>query len=148
MGNELQAIDVTKIVEYTKLISDIGGLNKMMAPNYLRDFINAMDMTSSLLCKSVKANLEAKAALEKAKAIAYLDKAGDYCEAKGIKISNGAREMYVDLDDDVIKAKDKVAATEAMVIFLKNKYQAFRCAHDDVKKISFNEVQGTAFEGF
>ena len=148
MSNELQTIDVTRLVEYTKKIAEIGGLNKMMAPNYLRDFINAMDLTSSMLSKAVKANLDAKSELEKARAIAYLDRADEYCKKKDIKMSNGVREMYVDIDEDVIKAKDKYAATEAMVTFLKNKYQAFRCAHDDVKKISFNEVQGTAFEGF
>ena len=148
MTNELQTIDVTKLVEYTKLISDIGSINKMMSHQYLRDFINAMDLTSSMLSKAVKANLISKADLDKAKAIAYLDRAGDYAESKGIKISNGVREMYVDLDDDVIAAKSRYASSEAMVTFLKNKYQAFRCAHDDVKKISFNEVQGTAFEGF
>lgn len=147
MSNELQNIDVTKLVEFTRLINDIGGLNKMMAPNYLRDFINAMDLTSSMLSKAVKANLIAKADLDRSKAIAYLDKAGDYATNNGIKISNGVREMYVDLDDDVIAAKSKYAASEAMVTFLKNKYQAFRCAHDDVKKISFNDAQGTAWEG-
>ena len=49
MSNELQTIDVTELVRFTKLISDIGGLNKMMAPNYLRDFINAMDLIASIL---------------------------------------------------------------------------------------------------
>lgn len=148
MANELQTIDVTKLVEYTKKISEIGSLNKMLAPNYLRDFINAMDLTSSMLSKAVKTNLMCKAELDKTKAIAYLDKATDYCNDNNIKISNGAREMYVDLDADVVDAKNKYAASEAMVTFLKNKYQAFRCAHDDVKKISFNEAQGTGFEGF
>ena len=85
MSNELQTIDVTKLVEYTKLIADIGSINKMMSHQYLRDFINAMDLTSSLLSKAVKANLEAKAELDKMKAIAYLDKATDYCNDKGIK---------------------------------------------------------------
>ena len=148
MANELQTIDVTKLVHYSEKIKEIGGLNKMLAPNYLRDFIMAMDMTSSMLSKAVKTNLESKAQLDKAKAIAYLDRAPDYCKQNDIKISNGVREMYVDLDEDVIAAKEKYAASEAMVTFLKNKYQAFRCAHDDVKKISFNEVQGTGFEGF
>lgn len=148
MANELQPIDVTKLVHYSEKIKDIGELNKMMAPLYLRDFIMAMDVTSSMLSKAVQAHLTAQSHLDKMKAIAYLDKAEDYCNQKGIKMSNGVREMYVDLDDDVIKAKEKLAATEAMVTFLKNKYQAFRCAHDDVKKISFNEVQGTGFEGF
>lgn len=148
MNNQLQSIDVTKLAHYTQKIEDVAGLNKMLAPQYLRDFIMAMDMTSELLSKATKMNLNAKAELDKAKAIAYLDKAPDYCKEKGIKISNGVREMYVDLDEDVIKAKEKYASTEALTSFLKNKYQAFRCAHDDVKKISFNEVQGTGFEGF
>lgn len=120
----------------------------MLAPNYLRDFINAMDLCSDLLSKAVKVNLDAKTQLERSRAIAYLETAEDYCEKKEIKMSNGVREMYVDMDEDVIAAKDKYAATEALVTFLKNKYQAFRCAHDDVKKISFNDTQGTGFEGF
>jgi hypothetical protein len=148
MANELQSIDVTKLVHYSEKIKEIGSLNKMLAPNYLRDFIMAMDMTSSMLSRAVQTNLNSKAALDKAKAIAYLDKASDYCKENDIKISNGVREMYVDLDSDVLDAKEKFAASEAMVAFLKNKYQAFRCAHDDVKKISFNEVQGTGFEGY
>lgn len=148
MANELQSIDVTKLVHYSEKIKEIGSLNKMLAPNYLRDFIMAMDMTSSMLSRAVQTHLNAKAELDKARAIAYLDRATDYCKQHDIKMSNGVREMYVDLDEDVVKAKEKVAAAEAMVTFLKNKYQAFRCAHDDVKKISFNEVQGTGFEGF
>ena len=148
MNNELQSIDVTKLVAYTRMINDIGTLNKMMAPNYLRDFIMALDLTSSMLSKATKSNLDAKSNLDKARAIAYLDRAEDYCKDKGIKMSNGVREAYVDLDVDVLRAKEVYAATEAMVVFLKNKYQAFRCAHDDVKKISFNDVQGTGFEGF
>ena len=146
--SELSSIDVTKLVEYSRKISEIGSLNKMMAPNYLRDFINAMDLTSDLLSKAVKVNLDAKADLERCRAIAYLETSEDYCTKKDIKMTNGVREMYVDMDESVISAKDKYAATEALVTFLKNKYQAFRCAHDDVKKISFNETQGTGFEGF
>jgi hypothetical protein len=146
--SELTSIDVTKLAEYSRKISEIGNMNKLLAANYLRDFINAMDLTSDLLSKAVKINLDAKSELEKCRAIAYLETAEDYCKEKEIKMSNGVREMYVDIDDDVIAAKDKYAATEALVTFLKNKYQAFRCAHDDVKKISFNDTQGTGFEGF
>ena len=148
MANELQSLDVTKLVHYTEKIREIGELNKMLAPLYLRDFINAMDLTSSMLSKATKSNLDAKSHLEKVKAIAYLDKSEEYCRVKGIKMSNGIREAYVDLDEDVIRAKEQYSASEAMCIFLKNKYQAFRCAHDDVKKISFNDSQGTGFEGF
>jgi hypothetical protein len=148
MSGELQTIDVTRLVEFTHKIKEIGSLNKMMAPNYLRDFINAMDLTSSMLSKAIRANLEAKANLDRCKAIAYLDKASDYCAQNNIKVSNGVREMYVDLDPDVIAAKEKHAATEAMVAFLKNKYQAFRCAHDDTKKIAYGDNNTTGFEGY
>lgn len=148
MANELQSLDVTKLVFYTEKIKEIGELNKMLAPLYLRDFINAMDLTSTMLSKATKNNLDAKSSLERAKAVAYLDRSEDYCKEKGMKMSNGIREAFVDLDEDVIKAKEVYSASEAMCVFLKNKYQAFRCAHDDVKKISFNDVQGTGFEGF
>ena len=146
--SSLTSIDVTKLAEYSRKISEIGNMNKLLAANYLRDFINAMDLTSDLLSKAVKINLDAKSELEKCRAIAYLETSEDYCKEKEIKMSNGVREMYVDIDPEVIAAKDKYAATEALVTFLKNKYQAFRCAHDDVKKISFNDAQGTGFEGF
>lgn len=148
MINQLQTFDVTKLVEYSKKINEIGSLNKMMAPNYLKDFINAMDMTSSMLSKATKENLQLKAALDRAEAIAYLDKATYYLKQNDIKITDNNRKMYIDIDEDVVALKDRLAASEAMVTFLKNKYQAFRCAHDDVKKISFNDTQGTSFEGF
>jgi len=148
MSTALQTVDVTKLVEYTKLINDIGGLNKMMAPNYLRDFINAMDATSAMLSKATKAHLNANADLKRCEAIAYLDKAGDYLTERNIKDTAESRKKYIDIDSDVGEARERVAITESMVVFLKNKYQAFRCAHDDVKKISFNEVQGTGFEGY
>ena len=99
MANELQSLDVTKLVFYTEKIKEIGELNKMMAPQYLRDFINAMDLTSTMLSKATKSNLDAKSALDKAKAIAYLDRSEEYCKEKGIKMSNGIREAYVDLDE-------------------------------------------------
>jgi hypothetical protein len=107
-----------------------------------------MDLTSSMLSRAVQINLRSKAHLDKVKAIAYLDKVDEYCKARGIKISNGVREMYVDLDDEVINAKDNYAASEAMVIFLKNKHQAFRCAHDDVKKMHYDQNKDSSWEGF
>ena len=148
MSNELQSLDVTRLVEYTKKINDIASMNKMLASNYLRDFIIAMDLTSSMLAKATKTNLDAKSTLDRVKAIAYLEKSEEYCKDKNIKMSNGVREAYVDLDEDVIKAKEIYGASEAMCIFLKNKAQAFRCAHDDVKKISYGDSGQTGFEGF
>ena len=148
MSNELQNLDVTKLVEYTRKINDIANLNKMLAGNYLRDFIIALDITASMLSKATKANLEAKASLDRTEAIAFLDKAGDYLQTKGISASAEARKKYIDIDPDVIEAKNKYAASEAMCVFLKAKLQTFRCAHDDVKKISYGDTQQTNYEGF
>lgn len=147
MDLDTLTIDVSKLTQYSEKIKDISGLNTMMAANYVRDFIVAMDLCTDMLSKCVKANLEAKAKLDKAKAVAYLDRAPDYCKENDIKLSNGVREMYVDLDPDVEQAKDTYARTEAMVTFFKNKYQSFRCAHDDVKKLYYDQ-KATGWEGF
>ncbi len=144
----LQKIDVTKLVEYSRKIKDIGSLNKMMAPTYLRDFIIAYDVCGSMLAMAVRYDLEATTELETAKAIAYLDKAGDYLKDKGIKESSAARERYVAIDAQVIAASNTKAKTTALVYLLKNKLQDFRMAHDDVKKMVYSDEYQTGNEGF
>ena len=143
----LQKIDVTKLVEYTRKIRDIGSLNKMMAPTYLRDFILAYDICGSMLAMAVRYDLDATTELETAKAIAYLDKAGDYLKDKGIKESSAARERYVAIDPHVIAASNTKAKTTALVYLLKNKLQDFRLAHDDVNKITYGDSGGSGYEG-
>ncbi len=120
----------------------------MMAPQYLRDFILGYDVTNAMLSTAVRCEIEAKTALDRAKAIAYLDRAGDYCKKNDIKISNGVREQYVELDDDVAEAKSTYAKTVALVTFLKNKLYEFRMAHDDVKKMVYSDSYQTPNEGF
>jgi hypothetical protein len=146
--NRLKTLDVTKLVEYSRKIKDIGSLNNMMAPQYLRDFIIAQDYTSSMLAGAVRCDLEAQGALDTAKSIAYLDRAGEYLEKKGIKDTSEARKQYVDLDEDVRHAADLKAKTAALVVFLKNKYQTFRQAHDDIKKMVYGDPYQTPNEGF
>ena len=147
LEKKLLRLDVTRLIEYTKKIERIGGLNNMMAPQYLRDFIIAQDHTSTLLSHAVRYDLEAANALETAKAIAYLDKAGDYLKSKGIKDSAEARKRYVELDADVKAAHQLKAKTAALVTFLKNKHQAFRQAHDDVKKMVYSDQYQSPDEG-
>jgi len=144
----LQKIDVTKLVEYTRKIKDIGSLNKMMAPSYLRDFIIAYDICGSMLAMAVRYDLDASTELETAKAIAYLDNAGEYLKNKGIKESSAARERYVAIDATVITASNTKAKTTALVMLLKNKLQDFRMAHDDVKKMVYSDEYQTNNEGF
>jgi len=147
LEQKLQQIDVTKLVEYTKKIQDIGSLNNMMAPQYLKDFIIAQDYTSSMLSQAVRFELDAKSAVKTAEAIAYLDRAGDYLKSKGIKDTAESRKKYVPIDPDVQRAEALEAKATALVTFLKNKYFSFRQAHDDVKKMVYSDQYMTPEEG-
>lgn len=118
-----------------------------MGASYLRDFIEGQDIAGQLLAKSVQADIKAKARLEQAEAIAYLDRASDYLASKGIKDSTESRKRYVDIDEDVIAAKDHKAKTEALVSLMKNKLSVLRQAHDDLKKILYGDQQFTTYEG-
>jgi hypothetical protein len=143
----LKTVDVTKLVEYTQKIRDIGSLNKMMAPLYLRDFILAYDATNNMLSHAIRCDLDAQTALDTNRSIAYLDRAGDYLKDKGIKDTSEARKQYVDIDPDVISSSNTKAKTQALVSFLKNKMQEFRLAHDDVKKIAYGDPYMSPDEG-
>lgn len=146
--NKFKTVDITSLVKYTKMIEDIGNLQKPLVPNYLRDFINAIDLTNSMLSSVVKMDIDADTAVKRAEAIAFLDNATAYLNDNGIKISAEARKKYVDIDSEVIRAKELKAKTIAMLTFLKNKMHIFRHAHDDVKKIGYSEQHTTTWEGF
>ena len=107
-----------------------------------------MDLTNTMLTSAVKLDLDAASALKDAEAVAWLDNATPFLSSKGIKDSAEARKRYVDYDPDVKDAREVKAKTEALVAFLKNKLQIFRCAHDDVKKISYVDQGLTNYEGF
>jgi acid phosphatase class B len=80
-------------------------------------------------------------------AIAYLDKASDYLKERNIKDSSEARKRYVDVDSDVIAAKDNKARSEALVALLKNKLNVLKMSHDDLKKITYGDQHMTPYEG-
>jgi hypothetical protein len=148
LENDLKTVDVTKLVEYSKKVKDIAGLNKMMAPLYIRDFIQAYDVANTMLSVAVRYDIQAQTALDNVRSIAYLDKAGDFLKDRGIKDTSEARKQYVDMDQDVLKASDIKAKTTALVSFLKNKLQEFRMAHDDIKKMVYSDSYNTPDEGF
>jgi hypothetical protein len=140
-------IDVTQLVTYLDKVKEIASINKMMGATYLRDFIEGQDVAGTLLAKAVQADIKAKARLEQAEAIAYLDHASDYLKAKQIKDSSEARKRYVDIDEEVLAAKDHKAKTEALVSLMKSKLSVLRQAHDDLKKILYGETHMTQYEG-
>jgi hypothetical protein len=143
----LASIDVTALVTYLSKVREIASVTKMMGAVYLRDFIEGQDVAGALLAKAIQADIRAKARLEQAEAVAYLDNASDYLKAKNIKDTADARKMYVDVDQAVIDAKDNKAKTEALVSLMKNKLSILRQAHDDLKKILYGDSHMTGYEG-
>lgn len=142
-----KVVDITQLATYTNKVEELATISKIMAPVYLRDFIIGQDIATSLLARAIQADSKAKAKLEYAQSIAYLENAKAYLEAKGIKDTSEARKQYVDLDPDVLIAKDNRARTEAFVVLLKGKVQELRCAHDDLKKIVYADTNMTNWEG-
>jgi len=147
MRDTLQNVDVTSLVDYLERVKDIDSISKMQAPTYLRYFIEGQDVAGVMLARAVQQDLKAKSRLDQAKSIAFLDKASDYLKEKGLKDSQGMREMYVALDEDVIAATDEKARTEAMVALLKNKLSVLRQSHDSLKKIIYGDNSLTNYEG-
>lgn len=146
-NKQVAAIDVTQLAVYLNKVKEIASINKMMGATYLRDFIEGQDVAGQLLAKAVQADIRAKARLEQAEAIAYLDYASDYLKSKGIKDSSEARKRYIDIDENVIAAKENKAKTEALVSLMKNKLSVLRQAHDDLKKIMYGDSNMTPYEG-
>lgn len=140
-------VDVTRLAEYVNKIQDMASINKMMAPTYLRDMIVGQDIAANLLAKAIQADSKAKARVEYAESIAYLDRAKDYLESKGIKDTSEARKQYVNIDQDVVTAKDEKARTEALVQLIKCKLSQLRQCHDDLKKMTYDKSNDTNWEG-
>lgn len=140
-------VDITQLADYVNKIRELSSVSKMMAPVYLRDYIIGQDVAANLLAKAMQADSSAKARVEQSEAIAYLEKARDYLESKGIKDTSEARKQYVNIDEAVLAAKDKRAQTEALVSLLKSKLSQLRQAHDDLKKIAYGDQNLTPYEG-
>jgi hypothetical protein len=130
----LDAIELDRLHVFTKKLNELGtSPNKMMAGVQMRDFIMAYDLANSMYAKAQRFTLNAKAAVEEAEAIAYLDHSTAYLEEKKFKITDESRKRYVDVDPDVIEAKDTYARALSIETFLKNNMFKFKDALDCVK---------------
>ena len=147
MSDLPERVDVGRLAHYINKIQELSSISKMMAPVYLQEFIVGQDVAASLLAKATQADARAKNKLEYAESIAYLERAKDYLESKGIKDTSEARKQYVNVDPDVITAKDEKSKTEALVVLMKSKLSQLRQAHDDLKKISYGDQNLTPYEG-
>ena len=146
-NRSLNQVDITQLSIYLDKAKKIASVSKMMAGVYLQDLIVGQDIAGQLLAKAIQADIRAKSKLDEMEAIAYLDKASEYLKERNIKDSSEARKRYVDVDSDVIAAKDNKAKTEALVALLKNKLNVLKMSHDDLKKITYGDSNMTQFEG-
>ncbi|NJO52551.1 MAG: hypothetical protein HC840_27675 [Leptolyngbyaceae cyanobacterium RM2_2_4] len=147
LNSKFSTVDITQLVKFENKIRELGNFNIMLAPQYMRDFIDAQDVCGVMLATAILVNEKSKALLEEAESIAYLDHATDYLNAKGIKDTADARKRYIDIDADVIRAKDIHAKSMALVSLLNNKLWNFKQAHDDVKKMSYSDQKMTPYDG-
>lgn len=147
MSEITQKVDITQLAQYINKIQELSSINKMMAPTYLRDMIVGQDVAAHLLAKAMHSDSKAKSKVEYAESVAYLERAKDYLESHSIKDTSEARKQYVNIDTDVMAAKDNRAMTEALVSLLKSKLSQLRQAHDDLKKIAYGDQNMTGYEG-
>ena len=145
--NDLEKVDITKLVIYVNKVQELSSTNKMMAPAYLRDMIVGQDVAANLLAKAMQADSRAKAKLDFVESVAYLEKASEYLEKRGIKDTSEARKQYINIDPDVVTAKDAKASSEALVYLLRSRQSELRQAHDDLKKIIYGDQNMTPYEG-
>lgn len=144
---QLGQLDITQLAFYLDKAKKIASVSKMMAGVYLQDLIVGQDIAGQMLAKAIQADIKAKSKLDELEAIAYLDRASEYLKERNIKDSSEARKRYVDVDPDVIAAKDNKAKTEALVSLLKNKLNVLKMSHDDLKKINYGDNNMTQYEG-
>ena len=147
MSELTQKVDVTRLLHYVNKIEELSSINKMMAPRYLQDYIVGQDVAANLLAKAIQQDSRAKAKLDYVESIAYLEKARDYLEKHGIKDTSEARKQYINVDPDVVIAKDVKASTEALVTLIRSRQSQLRQAHDDLKKIVYGDQNMTPYEG-
>jgi hypothetical protein len=134
--DNLDSIEIQRIVEYTRKLKDIGdGFNKMMAPIYARDFIIAYDVSSTMLARALQAEMQVRSALEEAEAIAFLDRAPDFFNQRQEKPTVESKKAFVALDKDVKEAKELLSRAVAVVCLLKSKVNEFKEAISLVKTL-------------
>lgn len=136
LSAELEKINLDKLYNFTNKINEIPSVTKYNASVLMRDFILAQDLSSELLSKAIVLEARAKTLVGTTEAIALLDKSEEYFKQKNQKPTQDLRAAYVDLDQDVIDAKDLFARATALASFLKNKIYEFKSAFEAVKQIS------------
>jgi hypothetical protein len=133
----LNNLDLSRLKEFNIKLNNLGeNFNKMMAASYMRDFILAYDLCNAMYARAQQFTLNAKAAVDEAEAIAFLDKAPIALSNKSEKPTVEAKKAYVAMDADVMLAKDVYARAISTETFLKNSMFKFKDALDVVKVLT------------
>ena len=133
-------VDITRIAQYSKKIEELGNdFNRLNTPDYLRDLIIARDITSQALFKITKCLMDAEDLVKKEESIAFLDRAEVHLTIKGSKDTVDARKMYVNRDEQVLKARGVYNQLKALERLIRDKVSLFKDAHDTLKKIVYSE---------
>ena len=132
---------------YTSKVKELGGMNKAVAPLFIRDFIDAMDKASDFYSEIIQIKILLDDQLTELRNIAFFDRSKAYCDIKGEKATSDARNYAADLDPVLLNAKELFAEVSAYHEILKNKLGLFKMTHDDAKKIAYDDGNQTHFVG-
>lgn len=149
LHNDLDSFEKSEVFNevqrYLSKLGELRNITQMTVDGYLTDFLVAQDVTSTAISQSVYYENKAKALLDEMRSTAFFERAENYLKSKGLKITAEARKQYIDLDPDVIAAKDVYARCLATSELFKNRLWAFKYAHSDAQQM---KKQGmTAYEG-
>jgi len=136
-------LDMTEIYKYEHMIEDIAIVNSMNGPLYMKEFLKAKELVSSVFSKLVLDYERAKNETKKQYALAYLERSREYITAKGLKDTDETKKQYVSIDPGYQKAKEEEDQLRAMSTLIGNKVDKFQNAYEATKKIF--ETSGNAF---
>jgi len=140
LNSQLESLhsDMAVIHKYSSKLEELNkGVNTLLAPIYLRDFIVAYDVATNLFARASYIQSKADHLVDMAKAEAYLDKSVEALKNRNIKDTVDAKNHFVSMDLEVGHAKDLKARADAMSAILKNKIVGFKMALETVKKMAY-----------
>jgi hypothetical protein len=134
-GDAGQEIDLTRLYQYEKQLEELATVNDLTGPMYIKDYLMACNLAADLLSRVIYLHETAEDEAKLAKSIAYLEKAPQFLEKSGRKMTESACEQYVQMDEHYRAAKDRENYLLALRTRLEQKVRIFKDAHDSSKKI-------------
>jgi hypothetical protein len=128
-------VDMTEVLAYANKVSELPTVNSITGPFYMKEFLAAFNLASHHASRVSLEYERARDASRRARAVAHLDRAPEWLEKMGRKVTEGACEQYVERDPDYIQAREREAYLKALMELLDNYIHLFKSAHDDAKKI-------------